>query len=158
MPELFNAIERNDILKIRELIHKGIDINGINSHGHSALHIASFRGFNELALLLIDNGINVNLQDKNGQTILHYAALNNQLSLAKAALDKGASLTISDIHGNEPLWTAVFNDKGRNDRAEIIKLFLENGANANHKNKVDKSPKDIVIIAGYNNLKPLLGN
>lgn len=157
MKSLFNAVEENDLLTVKEFIINGIDINSIDNYGYSSLDIASFKGYHEIAIFLINSGININMQDKNGQTILHYVALNNQLTLAKAALIKGAKLSIEDIHGNEPLWTAVFNDKGRSDRIEIIKLFLEYGANVNHKNKVGKSPKDIVIIAGYNNLKPLIG-
>jgi uncharacterized protein len=107
-----------------------------------------------MALLLINQGIDVNIADKNGQTILHYTALNNQLDIAIAALNKGAKLSMEDIHGNQPLWTAVFNDKGRSERIEIIELFLKNGSDINHKNKVGKSPKDIVTVAGYDNLKP----
>lgn len=87
---------------------------------------------------------------------MHYAALNNQMDVAKAALEKNADLNIDDIYGNQPLWIAVFNDKGRNDRFEMVKLFVEYGADVNHKNKVGKSPKEIIAIAGYNNLKSLL--
>ena len=156
MELLFKAIEKNDLLKVKELINTGVDINSVDSYGYSALHVASSKGLNDIAFFLVDNNIDVNMPDKNGQTILHYVAEYNQLKLAKAVLDNGANLSIADIHGNEPLWTAVFNDKGRSDRIEIIKLFLEYGADVNHKNKVGKSPKDIVMIAGYNNLKPLV--
>jgi ankyrin repeat protein len=156
MELLFNAVEKNDLLKVKELISRGVNINSIDIYGYSALHVASSKELNDLALFLVDNNIDLNMQDKNGQTILHYVAEYNQLKLAKAALARGAKLSITDKHGNEPLWTAVFNDKGRNDRVEIIKLFLEYGANVDHKNKVDKSPRDIVMIAGYNNLKPLI--
>lgn len=156
MDLFFKAIEQNNLSKVKELIGSGVDINVKDKYKYSALHIASFKQFDEMAFFLIDNGIDVNMQDKNGQTILHYAALNNQLSIANAALNKGASLSIEDVHGNEPLWTAVFNDKGRNDRVEMIELFLKHRADVNHKNKVGKSPKDIVTIAGYNNLKSLI--
>lgn len=156
MDLLFEAIEQNNSLKVKELVDSGIDINAKDKYGYSALHIASFKQLDQIATLLIDMGIDVNIQDKNGQTILHYAALNNQLNIAKAALNKGASLSIEDMHGNEPLWTAVFNDKGRNDRLEMIMLFLENGAAVDHKNRVGKTPKDIVAIAGYNNLRSLI--
>jgi len=82
------------------------------------------------------------VRDKNGQAVLHYAAEYNQINIAKLALRNGADLSIADIHGNEPLRAVVFNDKGRCERIEIITLFLAHGTNANHKNKVGKSPKD----------------
>jgi len=152
----FNLIEKNDLNAIKELIKAGGDINQINKYGYSALHIASFKGLEEMGILLTENGIELNAQDKNGQTALHYVALNNQLNFAKALLSKGGDLGIEDMHGNQPLWTAVFNDKGRNDRIEMVKLFLSHGADKDHKNKVGKSPIDIVNIAGYNNLKEVM--
>jgi ankyrin repeat protein len=158
MESIFDVIEKNNIRRLRDLIEKGINLNAVDDYGYSALHIASFKGLNEIALFLIDQGINLNLKDKNGQTALHYAALNNQFEIAKALLEKGADLSIADVYGNEPLWTAVFNDKGKNERLEIIKLFLEYKADKDHKNKVSKSPRDIVNIAGYNNLKAIMNN
>jgi len=152
----FKAIEQNNLLKVKELIENGVDINVRDKYGYSALHIASFKNLDEMATFLISKGIALNLQDKNGQTILHYAALSSQLNIANAALNLGASLSIEDVHGNQPLWTAVFNDKGRSDRIEMIELFFFFFADVNNKNKVGKSPKDIIAIAGYNNLKPLI--
>jgi uncharacterized protein len=156
MISLFDAIDNNDFSLLKQLIKDKVDINQTNEYGYSALHIASSKGLEEIAVFLIENGINVNMQDVNGQTVLHYAAVYNQLRLAKYALSNNGDLGIEDMHGNQPLWTAVFNDKGRNDRVEFVKTYIANGADIDHKNKVDKSPKDIVMIAGYNNLKALM--
>jgi ankyrin repeat protein len=156
MKLLFDAIEKNNLLTVKQLINDGVDINSLDSYGYSALHVASSKGLGDIAFFLVENNIDVNMPDKNGQTVLHYVAEYDQLKLAKVALDNGAKLSIADIHGNEPLWTAIFNDKGRNERIDLIKLFLEYGADVNHKNKVGKSPKDIVMIAGYRNLEPLV--
>lgn len=153
----FDLVGKNDLSAVKELITTGGDIDWMNNYGYSALHIASFKGLEEMGILLAENGVNLNAQDKNGQTALHYVALNNQLDLAKVLLNRGADLSVEDIHGNQPLWTAVFNDKGRNDRIEMVKLFLSHGANKGHKNKVSKSPIDIINIAGYNNLKEIMG-
>lgn len=152
----FDLVEKNDLSAVKELINAHWDISRMNKYGYSALHIASFKGLEEMGILLAENGVDLNAQDKNGQTALHYVALNNQLDLAKVLLNKGADLSVEDIHGNQPLWTAVFNDKGRNDRIEMVKLFLLHGANKDHKNKVSKSPIDIINIAGYNNLKAVM--
>ena len=106
--------------------------------------------------ILIDSGINLNLQNNEGITSLHCAAIYNNFSLADLLLRHGADLSIEDKYGNQPLWTATFNDKGRNERREMIKLFLKYGADVNHKNNVGKSPKDIVQIAGYKNLEDII--
>jgi ankyrin repeat protein len=156
MEPFFEFIESNDLAEMNRLLGNGADINAKDKYHYSGLHLATANGLTEMALLLISSGIDVNLKDKNGQTVLHYAALDNLIDIARAALARGADLSIQDIHGNQPLWTAVFNDKGRNQRVEMISLFIDHGADVHHKNRVGKSPKDIVSIAGYTNLSFLL--
>lgn len=156
MNPLFEALESKHIEDAKSFISEAENLNLLDAYGYSALHLASFNSLIDVGILLLEKGIDPNIQDKNGQTILHYSALYGQAELAKMALQKGADLSIQDIHGNQPLWTAVFNDKGRNDRIEIIMMYLDAGADIDHKNKVGKSPKDIIFIAGYNNLKPLI--
>lgn len=156
MKLLFAAIESKHVEEAKSLISEVQNVNLLDTYGYSALHLSSFNGLTEVGIFLLEKGIDPNIQDKNGQTILHYCALYNQSELAKHALQKGAALSIQDVHGNQPLWTAVFNDKGRNDRIEIITMYLNAGADIDHKNKAGKSPKDIIIIAGYDNLKPLI--
>jgi len=152
----FDLVEQDEIVRLRKLIQAGFDVNQKNKFGSSALHIAVVKDLLDLAKLLIDSGINLNMQDKEGKTSLHHVAEYNRIVLGKVLLDNGAGLSIQDKYGNQPLWTAVFNDKGRDDRIEIIKLFIKYGADINHKNAVGKSPKDIVTIAGYTNLVNIL--
>jgi len=125
----------------------------VDSLGSSLLHIAIRQGNLDLAKFLIDNGIDVNMQDNNGDTALHYCAEHNQYEIAKYILEHGGKLAIADKYGNEPLWTAASNDKGKNVRAEIIKLFLDFGADKLHKNNVNKTPGDIAVR--YKNLMEL---
>lgn len=157
MAKYFDAVENNNISEVEKLIRNQLDINCKDKFGYSALHVCSSRNLIEMGLFLVNHGIDVNMQDKDGKTILHYVSEYNQPDFAAALLKKGAKLNIEDKYGNQPLWTAIFNDKGRNSRFELIKLFLEYGADLNHKNKVDKSPLDIVKIANYKNLEKLVG-
>jgi uncharacterized protein len=153
----FRAAEQNNSDQILKLIDAGLDRNIKDAYGYSLLHVAASKRAFEVANVLIKRGINVNMVDKNGQTALHYCAEFGLLELAMLLVQAGAKLDIADKHGNQPLWTAIFNDKGRNDRINIIELFLQHGADPDHKNNVGKSPKDIVIIANYNNLRRLVG-
>ncbi|MBS1523475.1 MAG: ankyrin repeat domain-containing protein [Bacteroidetes bacterium] len=153
----FDWVESNQLDAVKSLITSEFEINIYNKFGYSALHICCARDLNTMAELLINSAINVNLQDKDGLTALHYVATYGQLYLAELLLKNDGDLTIQDKYGNQPLWTATFNDKGRGDRFDMVKLFLDNGADPNHQNNVNKSPKDIVIIAGYKNLEKLFG-
>jgi ankyrin repeat protein len=152
----FEAIETNNIEVIKHLISLGYDLSQINKLGYSALHSSCNKGFNELSIVLINSGIGLDIQDHIGATALHYTAQNNQLDVAKLILEKGGSLSIEDRYGNEPLWVAVFNDKGRNSRREIVELFVNYGANINHKNRAGRSPKEFASYANYENLSDLL--
>ena len=154
--DFFDLVENNEVNKIDKIIKSGFDINQKNKFGGSAIHTAVFKDLRDMVKLLIDSGININIQNKDGKTSLHYVAEYDSVSLAKVLLENGADLSIQDKYGNQPLWTAVFNDKGRNDRRDLIKLFLKYGADVNHKNNVDKSPKDIVAIANYKNLEDII--
>ena len=60
-------------------------------------------------------------------------------------MSNNINIELSDIYGNTALWTAVFNAKGEND---IVELLLEQGANFNHKNKSDRTPKQMAEIFG----------
>jgi uncharacterized protein len=154
--DFFDLVEQNEVKKVQELINNGIDINKKDKFGYSAIHTAMVKNLPGMAKILIDSGINLNLQNNEGITSLHCAAIYNNFSLADLLLRHGADLSIEDKYGNQPLWTATFNDKGRNERREMIKLFLKYGADVNHKNNVGKSSKDIVLIAGYKNLEDII--
>lgn len=153
----FDLIEKNDIVKVKEIIEGGFDINILNKYGSSALHVAISKKSIPMANILIGLGINLNIQNKEGKTSLQLAAEYNLIEIAEVLLEKKADLSIQDKYGNQPLWTAVFNDKGKNERIKMINLFLKNGADINHRNNVGKSPKDIVMIAGYKNIESILG-
>ncbi|RFZ83044.1 ankyrin repeat domain-containing protein [Mucilaginibacter terrenus] len=151
----FEYVERNEISSITLESLIPTNINVLNNNGSTALHLAVYHGYDIMTHHLIKLGANANLQNKDGKTCLHYTAEYNRIEIAKILLSNNASLSIADNYGNQPLWTAVFNDKGRNDRRELIELFISHGADKHHQNNVAKSPLDIVKIASYKNLEKI---
>lgn len=148
---LIDFINANDLSNVEKQLQNE-NINQVDEFGYSLLHISISKGFDEVSEFLMRNGIDPNTKDHNGQTSLHYCAFYNKIDLAKIIISNNGMLDIEDNYGNEPLWTAVFNDYGRNERIEIISLFIKHGANISHKNKVSKSPFDIVKTRPYENL------
>ena len=54
---LFEAAEKGDIDRVKQLVTEGADINAqITSHGETALHIASARGHLKIVELLLAKG------------------------------------------------------------------------------------------------------
>ena len=137
--------EKNDVLSIETLLKNGADINEIRD-GMSALHDAAVYNSKEAALFLIKNGINVNLPDRRGRSALDYAAAHNSYEVAKVILENKGNVNQADNNGDQPLMTATFNYKGYEERLPIVELFLQHGADKNHKGtKSGMSPLDVAI-------------
>ena len=153
---LFDFIDTNDIEGLKQAL-SNTPPTFVDQFGYSGLHIALSKGFDEIAELLIEAGIDLNFKDPKGQTALHYCAFYNKVEIAGLIIQRGGRLDIPDYYGNQPLWTAVFNDYGRGERIEIVELFINNGAQKEHKNNANRSPKDLVISRPCENLYGLFG-
>ncbi len=53
------------------LLTKGIDINGQDSHGQTALQVAAKRGYKSTVRLLLQNNATMNIENGNGETALY---------------------------------------------------------------------------------------
>lgn len=160
MEVFWDAIENNNTKELLSAIKKeNIPKSIKDSFGYSPLHIAISKGNNDVCKILIENLFECNIQDKkSGQTPLHYCAYYDNLEIASLLLQNKGKLDIADNYGNEPLWTAVFNDKGFGLRVEMVKLFLENGANKFHINNVGLSPIEMAVSNRYKAIADLLEN
>ena len=104
---------------------------------------------------LIKRGADVNLVDIRKLSPLYCAAQNNLPDMAKLLITNGAIIDLQNEHGNKALWDAVFNARGN---YEIVKMLLESGADANHKNPSNLSPLDFAKRIGDKKLISLLEN
>lgn len=145
---IIDFVEKNDIEGLKAALSSN-DIKWVDQFGYSALHIALSKGFDEIAKILIASGIDLNLKDPKGQTALHYCAFYNKPDIARLVLQSGGRLDIQDKFGNEALWTAVISDKGFGKSVEIVKMFIEAGANRNHVNNVNETPLKVAKELEY---------
>lgn len=58
-----------------------------------------FKGYYDLAKLLVENGANVNVKNSMGGTALIYAATFNKLEIAQLLLENGADKSVKDNRG-----------------------------------------------------------
>lgn len=101
---LRSAVQKKDIVTIRDCLNMGIDVNAQNFYGHSALHFAAMYDLKNIALhdianLLIQSGANINLQDCEGNTPIHHAIIKLNSDLTALLLEKGANLSIKNKKG-----------------------------------------------------------
>ena len=104
---------------------------------------------NELLSIVSENVTNFNVKNFYGRTPLHIAAEKQNSIYTQFLLKKGLNAAEKDKNGDQPLhlladniW--LFNDSTLNDQIEninnIINMLLENGANINAKNALNKTP------------------
>ncbi|HRF75693.1 MAG TPA: ankyrin repeat domain-containing protein [Chitinophagales bacterium] len=139
-------IEKGHNEKVKQLLLE-VGIDACDDYLRTALIWSTF--FNNIHLLnwVINNGANVNHQDKNGYSALHVAAQEKHFDCAQILIDNGSNLELGDLHGNTALWTAVFNSRGD---TRLVKLYVQNGANLDHVNKYQRTPRQMAeIIAGF---------
>jgi ankyrin repeat protein len=116
--DLYDAIERRDLERVRALLHQGADANS-TSRGFqflSARNPDRRRRFDappliraiqldqpEIAAALIDKGADVNASDAAGTPALMLAAQQGQMALVKLLLDRGVDVRATDRYGNTVL-------------------------------------------------------
>lgn len=142
--------KKGDIVKVKELINNGINVDVRDSYGRTPLQltesaeVARFLiekgadvnakipncGYTslhtisnpEVARILIEHGADVNAKDEWGKTPLHHV---KNLDVARILIKNGAQINAHDFVNNSTPLHFVPNDS--------IKILIENGADVNAK-------------------------
>ncbi|MBI5919769.1 MAG: ankyrin repeat domain-containing protein [Nitrosomonadales bacterium] len=121
---LMSALEHLDTASAQQLIAAGADVRATDSHGVSALTLASAFGLTEVADAIIKKGADVNLVDRGWQeTPLMYAVENGNKKLVELLVNNGADPNRKDIDGDSVLARTYPMEK-----AELYDVLLAAGA------------------------------
>ena len=139
IPDIFTAVEYNDIDKVNELLKKDpSQINELNEEGLSLLHIAVIKANLKMVDLLLSYGADPNiLTDKKKQTPLHLAYLNqNSLTeeIVQELLKNNAHETVLDVNNKKPSDYMLSTYKKKQKKFNIY----ENDNNCDLNNESDK--------------------
>ncbi|KAL8825434.1 MAG: hypothetical protein Q9170_007792 [Blastenia crenularia] len=107
------------------LLGKGLDVNCQDSHGATALQIATKHGHESSVRLLLKNAASIHTENQNGQTALYWAARNGHNTIVRLLLMSGANVLIRDTEGWSALDWAVIGGK-----SNMVKDLLEHGVDA----------------------------
>ena len=113
---LFMAVGKNDIATVSALVNPG-NVNG-KINGNGLLHIASAKGYIEIAELLIDRGADVNATTNTNKTPLFFASREGHAHMVAFLLSHGADPLITTSEGFTPI--SIAGDKGH---AQIVELL-----------------------------------
>lgn len=126
-PYLIQLVKAGEVVKACLAIKEGHDFYQPDSNGNSALHLASFQGFEVVISTIIgeiqkkenalywfqklsNTGLNIDLQNSFGQTPLHLALIGGHTKTLKLLLNSGTNFTsglaLTDTNGNTALHLA----------------------------------------------------
>lgn len=134
--ELYHAIFKNDLDKVKEIIARGIDVNSFDEYGCTPLLGAVFgRGLNGIAIvsLLLEAGANPNLGDDEGDETPLMRAMDKEI--CSLLIKAGANVNAQRGCGVTALIIATRYWGGR----EKMKLLIEAGANVNARDEDGKT-------------------
>lgn len=122
-PDLFKAVNKNDLALARAAVLKGEPANPVDGQGRTPLMVATANGSAEMVKLLLNYRAHVNAADKVGNTPLHYAAQAGDGEIIGLLTAKGAKVNQENKQGVTPLMTAA-----RFGAAGAVERLLKAGA------------------------------
>ncbi|GAB1319911.1 hypothetical protein MFIFM68171_10121 [Madurella fahalii] len=124
-----------------------INVNGVDDHGKSALHMAAVRGNVKIARLLLDRGADINAQDANGRTALHEAGgpdFHNWEEMMELLLGYGARIDAGDDEGK-----TVLHIMSLRKASDALEFLLKKGADLNAVDDEGRTPLHVAAVTGY---------
>lgn len=120
---LVGAARQRDLPAVLTLVKQGVDVNGAQADGASALHWAAHWNEGEMAEALIRAGARVEAANEYGATPLWLASVNGSADMIARLLKAGANPGTPIVSGETPLMSAA-----RSGSVEAVELLLGAGA------------------------------
>ncbi len=139
-PDIFQAIEMEDIDAAMKFINEGIDINVQDDTGATPLHWAAHQDLYDLVKILEEKGANIYAHDNDGWTPLHWAKSKKVLELL---ISKGADINTRDQYGQTPLHGLAMDGT-----PELIDYLISCGASINAREAFGKTPLHFAATKG----------
>ena len=141
-----NAIKNNNLMKIKDLARKGIDLNRLDDSNNPPLITAIKHNQVDIVQWLIQQpSLQLNQRDKKGNTALHCAAELNQLKILIALISASGSNTkgveLLNAKKQTPLHLATLN--GHKQTAQWL---ISQKANADRKDSFGKTATEYAKI------------
>ena len=128
------------------ITNQGLNINEMDEDGRTALHNASCKGNSSSVKMLLENGVTIQSVDKKGQTPMTSAITNNHVDIVSLLLDKSEAPKDSVL-----IHAAVISG-----HCEMVRLFLNKGANIDYQDNDGSTPLVLAIKMGHIEIVELL--
>lgn len=125
--EIIKAVKTGNTARVRELLDADPALlRAQEADGTTLLHWAAWKGFPEVAAILLERGAEVRVQNNNthwGGTPLHTAAHGNQKAVAELLIAHGAEVSLRSQNGRTPLEETTIHKA-----TAVAKLLKQYGA------------------------------
>jgi len=149
---LMNLVLQGELEEAKQQIANGADVNQVDNHGNSVLHIAAQNGRAGIIEDLILNGADVNYGNNHQNTAIHLAAQNGWDEVAGHLLRaKKLNVNFKDLHANTALHLAA-----QNGQLGVAEKLIEAGAKVNEPNAHGLIPLHLAVQNGFNEMTSLL--
>ena len=129
--ELFEAVEKHDINRLKQLLDNGADIEARGKYGYSLLSTASYQGKLDIVKLLVERGTHIDSLNHYGWTSLMSAANFNRLDVMVYLLEHGADIKIKNNDGNTALGNVLRFYKRKKECCDILLRYKHKDTNVN---------------------------
>ena len=130
---LHEACNKGDLEKVKNLVKKKWDVNGLDERNWTPLHWAANERYLEICKYLLSKGANPSLATNNKATSIHYIARIRDdpllVSMLKIFVEKGADINCRNTFEDTPLHEAALRGS-----TVCINFFLDKGADINCQN------------------------
>jgi uncharacterized protein len=141
--KLHSAAANDDVVTIKDLLSRGVNIETKDGHGRTALLIATHGNKINAAKALIEVGANVNAKDSINDSPYLYAGARGHLEILRMTLAHGADLKATNRYGGTALIPA--SERGH---VETVRTLIEAGVDVDHVNNLGWTALIEAIILG----------
>lgn len=143
--DLFNAIEDENSILVRQLLLQGVNPNQYNQDQETPLGIAIAHGNLPIIKLLINHNANVNMLDGQQSSPLSGAIQMNRMDIVQTLLEFGAEIDGLPNERTRPLTEAVYNGY-----SELTQFLLDQGANPFYGDRDGDTLLNVVCLTPLN--------
>ena len=98
--DILQAAKDGNLLRVKQLLEEGVDVNAKNGFGWTALMVAAWNGHVEVVHALVGAGADLNAKDNDGWTALMGTAENGHVEVVRALLAAGADVNAKKNDGS----------------------------------------------------------